>query len=93
MLSYISQRCPTIDFDENKMLDYIAMLVPDEQSFSEALGIVIKQPQDIVLSFARTFLQMMLSDGVLHENERELLAELLYLLQTEGIELSRLGLG
>jgi len=93
MLSYISQRCPTIDFDENKMLDYIAMLVPDEQSFSEALGIVIKQPQDIVLLFARTFLQMMLSDGVLHENERELLAELLYLLQTEGIELSRLGLG
>ena len=92
MLSYISQRCPTIDFDESEMLDYIAMLVPDEQSFSEALGIVIKQPQDIVLLFTRTFLQMMLSDGVLHENERELLAELLYLLQTEGIELSRLGL-
>ncbi|MBO4520287.1 MAG: TerB family tellurite resistance protein [Alphaproteobacteria bacterium] len=92
ILAYISQRCPTIDFDENEMLDYIAMLVPDEQSFSEALGIVVKQPQDVVLSFVRTFLQMMLSDGVLHENERELLAELLYLLQTEGIELDRIGL-
>ena len=68
------------------------MLVPDEQSFSEALGIAVKQPQDVVLSFVRVFLQMMLSDGVLHENERELLAELLYLLQTEGIELNRIGL-
>lgn len=92
MLSYVSQRCPTIDFDEREMLDYLAMLVPDEQSFSEALGIVIKQPQEIVFLFVRTFLQMMLSDGILHENEREFLAELLYLLQTEGIELSRIGL-
>lgn len=92
MLEYISRRCPTIDFDENEMLDYIAMLVPDEQSFSEALEIVVKQPQEIVLQFVRTFLQMMLSDGVLHENERDLLAELLYLLRIEGIELSRIGL-
>ena len=43
--------------------------------------------------FFRTFLQMMLSDGILHENERELLAELLFLLQAEGIELNRIGLG
>lgn len=92
MLSYISQRCPTIDFDENEMLDYIAMLVPDEQSFAEALDIVVRQPQEIVFLFVRTFLQMMLADGVLHENERELLAELLYLLQTEGIDLGRIGL-
>lgn len=92
MLSYVSQRCPTIDFDENEMLDYISMLVPDEQSFFEAIEIVARQPQDIVFLFVHTFLQMMLSDGVLHENERELLAELLYLLQLEGIELNRLGL-
>ena len=41
---------------------------------------------------SRCFDVVMLSDGVLHENERELLAELLYLLQTEGIDLSRVGL-
>ena len=85
MLSYVSQRCPTIDFDENEMLDYISMLVPDEQSFFEAIEIVVRQPQDIVFLFVHTFLQMMLSDGVL-------LAERLYLLQLEGIELNRLGL-
>ena len=93
MLSYVSARCPTIDFDEREMLDYIAMLVPDEQSFAEALDVVVKMPQDIVFLFVRTFLQMMLSDGILHENERELLAELLFLLQAEGIDLGRLGLG
>lgn len=92
MLAYISQRCPTIDFDENEMLDYIAMLVPDDQSFFEALEFVVKQSQDIVFLFTRTFLQMMLSDGVLQEKERELLAELLYLLQSEGFDLGRIGL-
>lgn len=92
MLSYILQRCPTIDFDEKEMLDYISMLVPDEQSFFEAIEIVVKQPHDIVFLFVHTFLQMLLSDGVLHENERDLLAELLYLLQLEGVELHRLGL-
>lgn len=92
MLSYVLQRCPTIDFDENEMLDYISMLVPDEQSFFEAIEIVVKQPRDTVYLFVHTFLQMMLSDGVLHENERELLAELLYLLRLEGIELNRFGL-
>ncbi len=92
MSAYVLQRCPTIDFDEREMLDYISMLVPDEQSFFEAIEIVVKQPQDTVLLFVHTFLQLMLSDGVLHENERELLAELLYLLQLEGIELNRVGL-
>lgn len=91
MLSYISRRCPTIDFDEREMLDYIAILVPDEQSFSEALEVIVKQPQDIVFLFGRTFLQMMLSDGILHENERELLAELLFRLKMEGMELNRIG--
>lgn len=92
MAAYVLQRCPTITFDENEMLDYISMLVPDEQSFFEAIEIVVKQPKDVVYLFVHTFMQMLLSDGILHENECELLAELLYLLQLEGIELSRIGL-
>lgn len=92
MLAYVMQRCPTIDFDESEMLRYIAMLVPDEESYFEAIETVAEQPQNIVSLFAHTFLQMVLSDGVLHENERELLAELLYLLQARGTDLNRLGL-
>ncbi len=92
MLEYVSHRCPTIDFDEREMLDYISMLVPDEQSFFEAIEIVTGQPREIVYPFVRTFLKMLLSDGVLHENESELLAELLYLLEIRGMDLNRLGL-
>ncbi len=92
MLEYVSHRCPTIDFDEREMLDYISMLVPDEQSFFEAIEVVTGQPREIVYPFVRTFLKMLLSDGVLHENESELLAELLYLLEIRGMDLNRLGL-
>ena len=92
LLAYVTQRCPTICFDEKEMLNYITMLVPDEQSFFEAIEIIVKQPQEIVYLFVHTFLQLLLSDGVLHQNERELLAELLYLLKIEGIDLGRLGL-
>ncbi len=92
MAAYVLQRCPTIAFDENEMLDYISMLVPDEQSFFESIEIIVKQPRDVVYLFVHTFLQMLLSDGILHENECELLAELLYLLQLEGIDLGRIGL-
>ena len=92
MLEYVSHRCPTIDFDEREMLDYISMLVPDEQSFFEAIEVVTGQPREIVYPFVRTFLKMLLSDGALHENESELLAELLYLLEIRGMDLNRLGL-
>lgn len=92
MLEYVSRRCPTIDFDEREMLDYISMLVPDEQSFFEAIEVVTGQPREIVFPFVGTFLKMLLSDGVLHENESELLAELLYLLELRGMDLNRLGL-
>ncbi len=92
MLAYVMQRCPTIDFDESEMLRYIAMLVPDEQSYFEAIETVVGQPRNVVSLFAHTFLQMVLSDGVLHENERELLAELLCLLRARGMDLNRLGL-
>lgn len=92
ILKYISQRCPTIDFDEQEMLDYISMLVPDEQSFYESVDVIVKQSKHTTVLFAKTFLKLILSDGFIHENERELLAELLYILRLEGIDLNMLGL-
>lgn len=92
ILKYVYERCPTIDFDEAEVLDYIAMLVPDEQSFYEAIEIMVQEPYDVILLFMQTFVKMILSDGVIHENERELLAELVYVLRLQGIELNMLGL-
>ncbi len=92
MMTYISRRCPTIAFDAEEMLDYISILVPDEQSFFESIGLIVKQSEEIVTLFTQTFMQMLFSDGILHEKERELLAELLYVLRLEGIDLRKLGL-
>lgn len=89
---YVEERCAGIPFDTEEMKEYVSMLYPDEQSFYEAVDVIIKQPHNVLYPFVETFLQLILSDGVIHDNERELLAELLYILRLEGIELNILGL-
>lgn len=92
IFEYVKERCAHIPFDEKEMFSYISMLYPDEQSFYEAVDVIVKQSHNVLYPFVETFLQLILSDGVIHDNERELLAELLYILRLEGIELNILGL-
>lgn len=92
ILNYIRTRCADIPFDTDEILNYISSLYPDEQSFYEAADVAAGQPCDVVTLFAETFLRLMMSDGMIHDAERELLAELLYILRSEGIELNILGL-
>ncbi len=92
ILNYVRERCADIPFDTDEILNYIALLYPDEQSFYEAVDVVVKQPRHVLQPFVETFLQLITADGVIHDNERELLAELLYILRSEGIELNILGL-
>ncbi len=92
IFEYVKERCAHIPFDEKEMFSYISMLYPDEQSFYEAVDVIVKQSHNVLYPFVETFLQLILSDGVIHDNERELLAELLYILRSEGIELNILGL-
>jgi len=74
------------------MMRYISRLFPDEQSFYEAVEVIVKYPHEDLQLFVETFLQLVLSDSVIHDNERELLAELLYLSRLQGAELNILGL-
>lgn len=92
ILNYVLDRCADIPFDTDEILNYIALLYPDEQSFYEAVDVVVKQPRHVLRPFVETFLQLITADGVIHDNERELLAELLYILRTQGVELNILGL-
>lgn len=92
ILNYVRERCSDIPFDTEEILNYISLLSADEQSFYESVDVMVKQPQDVLRSFVETFLRLITADGVLHDNEREILAELLYILKSEGIEPDILGL-
>ena len=92
IFDYVRQKCAAIPFDETQMLGYISRLFPDEQSFFESMDVIVGQPQIYLQLFVETFLKLVLSDGVIHDNERELLAETLYALRLNGIELNILGL-
>ena len=92
IFKYVKRRCASVFFDEQQMMGYISRLFPDEQSFYEAVDVIVKYPQEDLQLFVETFLQLVLSDSVIHDNERELLAELLYVLRRQGVELNILGL-
>lgn len=92
IFEYVKKRCRTVSFDEDQMMRYISRLFPDEQSFYEAVEVIVKYPHEDLQLFVETFLQLVLSDSVIHDNERELLAELLYLSRLQGAELNILGL-
>ena len=92
IFEYVKKRCRTVSFDEEQMMRYISRLFPDEQSFYEAVEVIVKYPHEDLQLFVETFLQLVLSDSVIHDNERELLAELLYLSRLQGAELNILGL-
>lgn len=92
IFDYVKQKCIDLPFDEDQMFGYISRLYPDEQSFFEAMDVIVKQPHAFLQLFVETFLKLVLSDGVIHDNERELLAETLYALRLNGVELNILGL-
>lgn len=92
ILSYVRERCSDIPFDTKEILNYISLLSADEQSFYESAEIMVKQPQDVLRTFVDAFLRLITADGIIHDNEREILAELLYILKSEGIEPEMLGL-
>lgn len=91
-LDYVSVRCGAIAFDGTELLDYIKALDPDDGMFQEALDVLTGLPHEIATALVRTFLQLMLADGIMRPKQRELYAELLYALRCAGMDLNIMGL-
>ena len=87
ILDYIAKRNANINLNTNEISEYLDRLYPDEESFYDAIDSLLDKPENILTSFVETFIKLILSDGVIHDNEREFLAELLLVLKEEGIEI------
>lgn len=87
IMEYTKSRSGNLKYNFEELRDHLERLVPDEECFYEAMDEILNQPIDIITAFVESFVKLILSDGVVHDDEREFLGELLQILREEGIEL------
>ena len=88
IVDYVRKKCPDLKYDDQEVRDYLARLVPDEESFYEAMVLMLAKENWEIKFFMETVIRLILSDGYTHPNEKEFLNELVSIFQSEGIELS-----
>ncbi|MGD9638696.1 MAG: hypothetical protein AB7U85_06515 [Alphaproteobacteria bacterium] len=84
---YVIKRGESVELNPDEISDYINRIYPDEDSFYDALDDLLNKSEQVLTDFVETFIKLILSDGVIHDNEREFLSELLLVLKEEGIEI------
>jgi hypothetical protein len=88
---YVKTKNSDIQVNEEKLDAYIDRLYPDEENFFEAIDKILNQKPDQIGEFMEFFTQLILADGVVDDTEKEFLAELVGILQEEGIEINTAG--
>lgn len=86
VLAYVRRRVPYLDYDEEKMNDYLISLAPDDDSFSMAFHQILKKGIIVIQPLIETILDIILADGQVHVKERALLARLIDLLKQDGYQ-------
>lgn len=86
VLAYVQRRVPYLDYDEEKMNDYLISLAPDDDSFSMAFHRILKKGIVVIQPLLETILDIILADGQIHVKERALLARLIDLLKQDGYQ-------
>lgn len=89
--NYIKRRCEGIRYNPDDIDKHLSRLYPDEDSFYAAMEKVLDDPY-VLGDFVEVFVRLILADGMIHDEEREFLAELLHILREEGIEVDIPGL-
>lgn len=88
---YVKAKNTDVQINEEKLDAYIDRLYPDEDNFFEAIDNILSQKSDQIGEFMEFFTQLILADGVVDDSEKEFLAELVGILQEEGIEINAAG--
>lgn len=91
IVDYVRKKCPDLKYDDQEVMDYLARLVPDEESFYEAMVLMLAKENLEIKFFMETVIRLILADGYTHPNEKEFLNELVSIFQSEGIELTAGG--
>lgn len=86
VLAYVRRRVPYLDYDEEKMNDYLISLAPDDDCFSMAFHRILKKGIIVIQPLMETILEIILADGQVHVKERALLARLIDLLKQDGYQ-------
>ncbi|MCP4394104.1 MAG: TerB family tellurite resistance protein [Alphaproteobacteria bacterium] len=86
--NYVKSKNTDLQINDEKLDGYVSRLYPDEDNFFEAIDYILSQKRAQIGDFMEFFTKLILADGVVDSNEKEFLAELLEILQEEGIEIN-----
>jgi hypothetical protein len=87
ILEYVRKQSDGAKYDSTEIKDYVERLYPDEECFYDAIDGILDADINYISNFVETFVKLILADGLVHDEEREFLAEMLETLREEGIEL------
>jgi len=87
IIGYVRKRCSDLRYVPEEVKSYIDKLSPDEDNFYDAMEEVLELGDDELKEFVETFVQVILADGVVDDEERIFLAEMLQIMEEEGIDI------
>lgn len=87
MAQYVHKRCPDLTFNDADLVHYLTMINPDTQSFYLSLERILGMDGWIVKMFLEALMEMIMSDGEVHEKEKLFLAEFFRILEEEGFKI------
>ncbi len=87
IVGYVRKRCSDLRYSPEEVKSYIDKLSPDEDNFYDAMEEVLELGDEELKQFVETFVQIILADGVVDDDERIFLAEMLQIMEEEGIDI------
>ncbi|MBR6412891.1 MAG: TerB family tellurite resistance protein [Alphaproteobacteria bacterium] len=88
VFDYIKSRTLDLTYPDTDLNEYLISLAPDTESFSVALGQILKKEKDVVQRFIEAVLDVIMIDGKVDPRERSFLVRLMDVLEKDGYEIT-----
>ena len=88
VFNYIKSRTTDLTYSDSDLEDYLISLAPDTESFSAALGEILKKENSVVQRFIETILDVIMVDGKIDPRERSFLIRQMDVLEQDGYEIT-----
>jgi len=88
VFKYIRSRTPDLTYPDSDLEEYLISLAPDTESFTAALGQVLKEEKSVVQLFVEAILDVIMVDGRVDDRERSFLVRLMSILEQDGYEIT-----
>jgi len=87
IVQYVHRRCPNLSFNDEALMRYLRLVVPDTESFYLSLERILGKDGWVVKMFLDHLMELIMADGHADEREKIFLADFLGILNEEGFDI------